>query len=76
MTILGGPGVLGRAPDRRRSQTRSGEDRRKVMIPPPGSQLRSGQDRRLSDRRSGVDCRASQAGSSYSLIDEIVSLLS
>ncbi len=42
-----------RHPNRRQGAVRSGEDRRKVNIPPPaGSPLRSGRDRRQRDRRS------------------------
>ncbi len=42
-----------RQQDRRQGAIRSGEDRRKVNIPPPqGGPLRSGQDRRQADRRS------------------------
>ncbi len=39
--------------DRRQGAIRSGEERRKVNIPPPpGSPVRSGLDRRVRDRRS------------------------
>jgi hypothetical protein len=38
--------------ERRQGPTRSGEDRRKVNIPPPpGSPVRTGTDRRKNDRR-------------------------
>jgi hypothetical protein len=41
------------ATDRRQGAIRSGEERRKVNIPPPpGSPVRSGADRRALDRRS------------------------
>lgn len=41
--------------DRRHGSVRSGEDRRKVNLPPPpGSPVRSGKDRRQADRRRGV----------------------
>ncbi len=40
--------------DRREGAIRSGEERRKVnMPPPPGSPVRSGVDRRTGDRRRG-----------------------
>ena len=52
-----------RGQDRRQTPLRSGEDRRKINIPPPpGSPVRSGQDRRAAERRSGVDRRASGKG--------------
>jgi hypothetical protein len=39
--------------DRRQGAIRSGEDRRKINIPPPqGSPVRSGLDRRKGDRRT------------------------
>ncbi len=41
------------ATDRRQGAIRSGEERRKVNLPPPPrSQVRSGVDRRVLDRRS------------------------
>jgi hypothetical protein len=41
-------------PDRRKGPIRSGEERRKINIPPPpGSPVRSGLDRRKGDRRTG-----------------------
>jgi hypothetical protein len=40
--------------DRRQGAIRSGEERRKIKIPPPpGSPVRSGLDRRTGDRRTG-----------------------
>lgn len=46
----------------RQGPVRSTEDRRKVNIPPPpGSPVRSGQDRRQADRRGRADLRKSQA---------------
>jgi hypothetical protein len=54
--------IMADSEDTRNSQdpdqgpVRSGEDRRKVNIPPPpGSPVRSGQDRRKTDQRSGVE---------------------
>jgi len=43
------------------SPARSGEDRRKVNIPPaPGSPVRSGKDRRQPDQRGGTEPKNSQ----------------
>lgn len=51
-----------RGQDRRQMPVRSGEDRRKINIPPPpGSPVRSGLDRRMGERRSGLDRRGSRA---------------
>ncbi len=51
-------------PQRRQGPTRSGEDRRKVNIPPPpGSPARSGVDRRKADRRGN----SAQAGKQHNL---------
>jgi hypothetical protein len=42
--------------NRRKGAIRSGEERRKIKIPPPsGSPVRSGLDRRTGDRRTGYE---------------------
>lgn len=55
----GTPDLNRRSNDRRQTSNRSGSERRQVNVaPPPGAPVRSGEDRRALDRRTGVDRRS------------------